>query len=180
MDAMLGEIRLFAFQRVNGLYVNCFLPCDGRTMQINEWDALYAAIGTAYGGDGRSTFALPNLGGRVIIGGSQYNPQYGGSAGVALAPNQAAQHTHTMQAASDAATAIAGEGAYLATVSDLNGQSAFPVFAPAASGNLTTLKASSVVPEGGVPHENRQPFLVLAYMICVQGLFGGKRSGQAS
>lgn len=78
MDPLLGEIRLFAA----GFVPRGYLPCDGRTLPIREHQALYSVIGTRFGGDGATTFALPDLRGRVALGADERAPAFAlGAAG---------------------------------------------------------------------------------------------------
>jgi microcystin-dependent protein len=78
MDPLLGEIRLFAAS----FAPRGFLPCDGRTLPISEHTALFSVLGTRFGGDGATTFALPDLRGRVALGADERTPAYAlGTAG---------------------------------------------------------------------------------------------------
>ena len=162
MEPFLGEIRPFGFN---------FAPrgwalCDGQILPINQNQALFSLLGTTYGGDGRTTFALPDLRGRSPIGFDSQRPLGGrdGEEQVTLTLGQLASHDHSVNASSDAATAGTVTGNALAnTGSSL------------AYGNAASLVATNpaavAAAGGGQAHDNMQPFLTLNYCIAVQGLF---------
>ncbi len=159
-----------------------FLPCDGRTLPINQYEALYTIMGTAYGGDGVQTFGLPDLRGRAPvhmgqgIGLSNYvMGQTAGTNSVTLTPSQLPAHTHgtsvmKMQV-NTASPAISNSPAktYLsipdASLGDM-------YTGPAGSGTYlgaTTTGLSAV--GGSQPIDLRNPYLAINYIICVQGIF---------
>ncbi|SEB04765.1 phage tail protein [Rubrimonas cliftonensis] len=165
-DAFIGEIRPFAF----GHAPRDFTPCDGRLLQVSDASQLFAVIGARFGGDGRTTFALPDLRGRAPLGEGR-GPgltartlgESGGTAAVALTAAQSPRHAHALLAtplpanagpAADALPARAGARAYAEAVP-------------------TVAMADTAIEEagGGAAHENRQPFLVVAFHIAVQGVF---------
>lgn len=166
MESYIGLIKLFA-----GNYApRNWAFCDGRLLSIQENQALFSIIGTTYGGDGSTTFALPDLRGRVPMGAGAapgLTPralgENGGSASVALTEAQLPPHTHAVQ------TAAAGE--------DRRGARRFlaPTGGPALYGEATSLVAlaEEAAPAAGVSaaHENRQPFATLSFIICVNGLY---------
>jgi microcystin-dependent protein len=141
--------------------------CEGQLLPINQNQALFALLGTTYGGDGRTTFALPDLRGRVPTGagqppaGSTYPlGATGGQETVALTTTQLPGHTHAVHASSAAATTKSPATAYPA------GGGAY------ASRKNVRMKAAMVGRTGGGEgHENRQPFLALNYVIALQGIF---------
>jgi microcystin-dependent protein len=163
VDPFLGEIRLVPF----GFAPQGWAPCDGRLLPINQNQALFALLGTYYGGDGRTTFALPDLRGRVPLGagtgaaGTSYAlGATGGEESVKLAVGQLPSHTHQVRANGGAATTKdpvgsvpAKGGAYAATQN--------------AKMNTAMLAKSG----GGQAHENRQPYLTLNYIIALAGIF---------
>lgn len=168
-ECYIGEIRNFGFGRAP----TGWAQCAGQLLPIQPNQALFALIGTTYGGDGKTTFALPDLRGRVAVGNSQTNVDYhlgtkGGAETVALTQQQMPQHIHQFNARSEAGTtpAIAGNvisSAGGATPQDLYAQ---PV------GNGVPLNAGSLsTAGGGLPHENRQPLLATNYCIATKGLF---------
>ena len=162
-DPFVGEIRIFA-----GTYAPIgWAFCNGQLLPIAQNTALFSLLGTQYGGDGRSTFALPNFLDRVPIHWDQ-GPgltsrevgNSGGSSNVTLTEAQMPAHNHGVSVSSDAATATVASST-LALGS--------------AAGN-TYGAAQNLVPlgntvGGGQPHENRQPYLGLTFIIALQGIF---------
>lgn len=162
MDQFLGEIRMFGgnFAPVG------WALCNGQVLSIAENDALYALLGTTYGGDGQTTFALPDLRGRLPLHqGSGYPAgSKGGAEQVTLTSQTTPSHTHqlfaavtgTMNSPANAFPAPNPDTSILQFGVDL------PVPYPAAL----------VTPQGGgQPHENRQPFLCVNFIIAVEGIF---------
>lgn len=164
-----GEILLFAgnFAPVGWAF------CDGRLLSIAEYETLFALIGTTYGGDGQSTFALPDLRGRVPIHQGQgpgLSPrvigQTGGVEQVSLTPSQLPAHRHALRASSATASSSAGvSGSLLATPASTKlygitpgGGSVMAVSALSASGNSQ-------------PHNNMAPSLGLNHIISLFGVF---------
>jgi microcystin-dependent protein len=147
--------------------------CDGSLLSIAQFDVLFELIGTTYGGDGQTTFALPDLRGRGALGTGQ-GPglsnyilgQSGGVESVALASNQFASHTHALQAAATATTPTPGSAVVLGTPA-----AGTTLYAPPPS--TTTLAPSAVSPGGGSgqSHENRQPSSTINYIIAWAGIF---------
>jgi microcystin-dependent protein len=164
----LGEIRCFGFN---------FSPvgwafCSGQLLPISQNDALFNLIGTTYGGDGTSTFALPNLQSRVPIhqgsfaGNTFVLGQAGGVETVTLNTQEIPAHTHPIVATSNTAT--------------LKRPVTNTFYAASSSGNnfyesgttLTALKGNTVSSVGGgQPHSNIQPYLALNWCIALQGIF---------
>ena len=139
--------------------------CNGQLLPINQNQALFSILGTTYGGDGRVNFALPDFRGRVPIyqGQGFTEGQAGGQEFHTLIMGEMPAHNHFLQANSSAANKAIPTNNFLANVST-------KVYGPVA--NLTTLNPSSVTNTGGSqPHENRQPFLVLNFIIALQGVF---------
>lgn len=181
MDGFIGEIRLMAWS-FTPMY---WLPCDGRLVSLQQYQALAAVIGTTYGGDGRTSIGLPDLRGRVAVAAGQdpydtFDPNIantGGVAAVALSTTQMPPHTHTLMGAAlaPAKRVAAGQGNYIAPVAVPSTPPAVAfAFAPSvASPDTVTLNDAtlSVYPGTGGMHENRQPYLALAYFICTEGEF---------
>jgi microcystin-dependent protein len=148
--------------------------CNGQLLSISEYEVLYTLIGTTYGGDGQSTFAVPDLRGRSPLGqgtGTGLPPavvgQTGGSESVALTSTQIAAHPHTLRAASATGTQSEPSGStVLATQSNL----AVNMY-HAAPGNVTLAPAAVGAAGGSQPHENRQPFNTVNYIIATVGIF---------
>ncbi len=164
----IGEIRLFAgnFAPVGWAF------CDGQLLAISENDALFNLIGTTYGGDGQSTFALPDLRGRVPVhmgsdpnGGSTYViGQQGGAETVTLSLQQIPTHSHVQQASTDAASNAYGPSA-------VTGASATTVFYGAPT--TTAAMAANAITSAGssLPHDNMAPYLALSFIISLFGIF---------
>lgn len=167
-----GEIRLFPYMRGAP---DSWQLCDGSLLQIAENEVLYTVIGTTYGGDGQSTFAVPDLRGRVPIhqgtglGLSTYTlGQTGGTEEVTLTTNQMASHFHMIMASTAAGTSgspannipatVAGEPFYTPVVQGTTSPYPLP-------GNTIGIAGSS----GG--HENTAPTLTLNYCIALYGVF---------
>ncbi|MCA8832984.1 tail fiber protein [Hymenobacter sp. BT728] len=154
---------------------NHFVPkgyarCDGQLMPISQNTALFALLGTMYGGDGKSTFALPNLNGRVAIGTGQgqglslYDQgQTGGSATTTLVESEMPTHQHTLALtySTELGTLGSPENAYLAS----NG-SGEPQYEATGTGTMGSGASGSAQ-----PHNNMQPYLVFSYCIALQGVF---------
>ena len=161
-EGFLGEIRLFGFN---------FAPrnwalCDGQILPINQNQSLYALLGTIYGGDGRTSFALPDLRGRVPISPDAGIPTggKGGEEAVSLTAAQIPAHVHSLNASSDTATANAPTGQVLAASTGAN------LYGPPLS--LAAMSPNSITQAGGgQAHDNMQPYLAVNFCICLYGLF---------
>ena len=139
--------------------------CNGQFLPINQNQALFSLLGTTYGGNGQTTFALPDFRGRIPIHrGAQYNlGQAGGQEFHTVTQSEMPAHNHFLQAQPATATVADPTNAFLADISS----KAYGGFA-----ELTTLAPGSISNTGGSqPHENRQPFLVLNFVIALQGVF---------
>lgn len=164
MDPFIGELQPFAFGRIP----SGWLPCDGRLLQIQSNPALFSLLGTTYGGDGSTTFALPDLRGRAPLGMGQGGGRTyplglrGGSESVTLVPDHLPTHNHLVQGSNAPASTDSPNGATLAA-----GSNAYA--APAAN---ATLNAAAVAPSGAsVPHENMQPSLAVNWCIATIGIY---------
>lgn len=153
-----------------------FAFCDGSLLPISENDALFALIGTTYGGDGQTTFALPDLRGRVPIGqgtgpglSSFVIGQAAGVEQVTLLSTQMPGHTHALMASGITGTVASPSGAALANGSAANTN----VYRTSTDfTGAVTLHGSTVAPSGGSqPHENMQPFLATNFIISLFGIF---------
>jgi microcystin-dependent protein len=146
--------------------------CDGSLLAISQNEALFNLIGTTYGGDGVSNFALPDLRGRVLVHQGQ-GPnlsnrsvgQSGGSETVTLATAQMPTHTHNLNA-SESGGSTATPGPSVSVASNVSPS----VFGPA-PGNTTLAPTAISATGGNLEHENRQPFIVLNYIISTEGVF---------
>ena len=172
-EPFLAEIRMVGFN---------FAPrgwafCDGQILPINQNQSLYSLLGATYGGDGRTTFALPDLRGRTPIhvgrsnGGDDH--RLGSKSGEethTLSANEMLQHTHGWQASGDAA--LAGNDGFNPAAHVLAQAPATDPLYVTPTAPLAAL-ASGVVSNtgGGQAHENMQPYLVVDFCIALQGLF---------
>lgn len=166
-EPFLAEIRIVGFN---------FAPrgwafCDGQILPINQNQSLYSLLGTTYGGDGRTSFALPDLRSRTPVHqGTGYNlGQKGGAETVTLNATQIPSHQHAAKASSSAPAADASAftpGGHVLAANAPNTAS----YGDAAS--LTALRSGTITNAGGgQAHENMQPYLTLSFCIAVQGLF---------
>jgi microcystin-dependent protein len=166
-EPFLGEIRMFGFN---------FAPqgwamCNGQLLPISQNTALFALIGTFYGGNGTTNFALPNLQSSVAIhqgqgpGLSPYEiGQSGGTENVTLLQGQMPEHTHVVNASQSPGTGTRPAGAVLA-------RATADIYAAAADGS-TTMNAGTIGSAGGgQPHSNIQPYLTVNFCIALQGIF---------
>ncbi len=159
-EPFLSEIKMVSFN---------FPPkgwafCNGQTMPINQNQALFSLLGTTYGGNGMTTFALPNLQGKVPVhmGSGFALGQTGGEASHTLSIAEMPQHPHVFQGTTNNADNPAVTGNLMATSANLY----------TAANNLTTLDPSTVGNAGGSqPHENMQPYLAVSFCIALQGIF---------
>ena len=162
-EPFLAEIKLMSFS---------FAPrgwamCNGQLLPINQNQALFALLGTTYGGDGRVTFALPDLQSRVPIhaGAKHALGERGGELTHTLTRAEMPTHTHSVQAS---ATATSGS----ATPSGRFLGAAAGAYRPPAGATLATLRPGAVTKVGGsLAHDNAQPFLTLNFCIALQGIF---------
>lgn len=162
-EPFLAEIRLFGF---NFAPVGWAL-CDGQLLPINQNQSLYSLLGTTYGGDGRTTFALPDLRGRVPIhfDGSHPLGQKSGEETHPLTTAEIPGHTHQLAASNDTADSQIPNGTALArsTATD-------PGWTPPAS--LVGMAPESVGTTGtGQGHDNMQPYLTVEFCIALRGIF---------
>jgi len=159
-EPFLGEIRLFA----NNYAPRNWMMCEGQILPINGYQALYSILGNVYGGDGKTTFALPDLRGRTAIHVSP-NIQLGTTAGESahtLTSNEMPQHTHTVSASSMPASQVAPTNNVWAAQANS--------YTPPAS--QVTMNAASMSSAGkSQAHPNMQPYTALNYCIAIQGIF---------
>jgi microcystin-dependent protein len=172
MEPFLGQICLFGFN---------FAPrgwalCNGQLMSIAQNTALFSLLGTTYGGDGNTTFALPNLQGRVPIhqgAGPGLSPrnigEMSGWESITLTHNEMPAHNHPFGVSSQDGTSSPMAGTVLAKSTDANGDTINGFV----SGTPDIyLSSQSIFPAGNnFPHENMQPYLVVNYCIATEGIF---------
>ena len=156
----LGEIKIISWN---------FAPkgwalCNGQFLPINQNQALFSLFGTMYGGNGQTTFALPDLRGRVPMhfGSGFTQGERAGSEAVTINQQSMPTHIHFLQGSKTAGDSAFANNTVLATAGNLYGPPA----------NLTTLDPSSVTSIGGSqPHNNMMPYLVLNFIVALQGIF---------
>ncbi|GAB3881894.1 phage tail protein [Spirosoma agri] len=176
MDEYMGIVKLFA----GNFPIKGWAFCNGQLLSISQNSALYSLLGNTYGGDGVSTFALPDLRGRTAVGfGSgpglqNYNlGEAGGTESVTLTNNQLPVHTHSLNATTNSGTQVSPSGVLLAAATGADeGGTSVTVSTYANGSPNTSLSPNSIGGAGGnQPHENRQPYLGLNYIICTEGLY---------
>ncbi|MEY2510298.1 MAG: hypothetical protein QOE26_1061 [Verrucomicrobiota bacterium] len=169
-DPFVAEIRIFPFN---------FAPkgwafCDGQLLPLSQNTALFSLLGTTYGGDGKSNFALPNMQGNAPMHPGQ-GPglslhdlgETGGSQTVSLLESEIPVHSHVMHASGDPADNNVVTNAMAAKPLG-RGNNLYTT----ASGALVTMNFSAIAPAGGdQPHNNMQPYLTLSFCIALQGVF---------
>ena len=158
-EPFLGEVRIFSF----GQAPKGWALCNGQQLPINQNQALFALLGTAFGGNGQTTFGLPDLRGRAPVHTSDSVGQVGAQSGsetVTLTTSQMPQHNHIANAsASDGDQPLPS---ILAAVNNAYG----------APGNPVPLRPETISNTGGSqPHVNMQPSLTLSFCIALQGIF---------
>ncbi len=155
-----GEIRMFG----GNFAPTGWATCDGQLLSIADNDTLFNLIGTTYGGDGQTTFALPDLRGRLPIhqGNGYTQGQSGGEETVALTAGQLPSHTHALNGSTDAAAVRSLSGNVPATATR-------QVYG---TGTATALSASALTAAGGSqPHDNNQPYLCVNFIISLFGVY---------
>jgi microcystin-dependent protein len=159
-----GEIRMFAgnFAPAGWMF------CEGQLLPISENETLYQLIGTTYGGDGESTFALPDLRGRIPLhqGTGFILAETGGVEEVTLTVNQIAAHSHPWLGSNNTTITAAPQAQVLGSPADVN-TTPYGEDAPRAAMNPQT-----VAPVGGSqPHTNFQPYLCVNFILSLFGIF---------
>jgi microcystin-dependent protein len=162
-ESFIGEIRMFAGN---------FAPagwafCDGSLVAISENDALFSLIGTTYGGDGQTTFALPDLRGRLPMhqGNGAVIGESGGAESVTITPSTMAAHTHTLSASGN-------PGGQSTAASNVLSQSPSIAFYKAPPFPIALApQALPGVAGGSQPHDNFQPYLCLNFIISLFGIY---------
>ena len=169
MDPFVAEIRIFPFN---------FAPthwafCDGQTIPLQQNTALYALLGTVYGGDGKSTFALPNMQGSAPMHWGQgpglsdhsIGEAYGTET-VTLLQSEIPAHVHAVQASIEYSESKSPDNKAFATSSNGN------IFSPGNGLQQVTMSPSTLSTEGGsLPHNNMMPYLTLNFCIALEGVF---------
>jgi len=161
-NPFVGEIRMFG----GNFAPQGWAFCDGQLMAISENETLFQLIGTTYGGDGQSTFGLPDLRGRVPLhqGNSFVIGQLAGTESVTLTTQQIPAHTHAARA-SNVGTQASPIGGFWST--DPGGNNAAYSNTSNSAMNAQAIKVAG----GSQPHENRQPVLAISFIISLFGIF---------
>lgn len=163
-DPFIGEVRMFSFD----YNPKGWAFCDGALMSIAQAQPLFALLGVAFGGDGRTTFGLPNLQAKVAVhtdGGAFYMGNRGGEATHTLVNNEmpGSGHTHTAQGTSDTATSNIAGNMIFGNVPTAN--------AYAKANPPTSIAGGTITATGGQPHENMSPYLAINFCIALVGIF---------
>jgi microcystin-dependent protein len=161
-DPFIGEMKMVGF----GYAPRGWAFCEGQLLAISQNQALFSLLGTTYGGDGVSTFALPDLRGRIGIGFNDTHPlaAIGGEPGHTLTLNEMPAHGHTANCSNAPGTEFTPKGNVWAQ--DSGGNS---MFAGKAEGALAA--DAIALGGGGHPHENMQPYLVVNWIIALEGIY---------
>jgi microcystin-dependent protein len=172
-EPYIGEIRMFSFGSRGA--PNGWQACDGSLLPISQYDVLFALIGTTYGGDGQTTFGVPDLRGRLPIhqgtgpGLSNYViGQMAGTETATVLPTQMPAHTHTLVATTGAASSLTPGSTLLPGA--VSGDS-FYVSDVAAATQVPMSTQSISLAGGSQPHENTMPTLTVQYCIAWSGIF---------
>lgn len=166
-EPFVGEIRMFA----GNFAPRGWAFCDGQLLAVSQNDALFSLLGTIYGGDGRTTFGLPDLRGRIPIhagtGPGLSQRRLGAKSGVeqvTLTANQLPSHTHTLQASTDLADQTAPQGNVVAQTATLSLYAQEPID--------TNMSAAAITSVGGSrTHSNLQPFVCINFIIALLGIY---------
>jgi microcystin-dependent protein len=168
-DPFVAEIRMFA----GNFAPTGWALCNGQLLPISQNTALFSLLGTFYGGDGKSTFALPNLQGSTPVGQGQgsglseyFLGQQGGSQFVTLIQSEMPLHTHNVQAYRDdpADSAVPSPSVVLGRAAALT------PYRPAPSNTQLNFQITSIA-GASLPHNNMMPYLTVTFIIAMQGVF---------
>src|SRR5947207_6363056 len=160
-NPFMGEIRIFSFN----FAPKSWAMCNGQTLPINQNQALFSLFGTMYGGNGQTTFAIPNLRGQVPIhiGNGHTQGEKAGSSSVTITQQTMTQHIHVAQGTTTNADQPVPTSNFLAAANNM--------YASPNAGGLTSLDPTTITNVGGSqPHENRQPYLTISFCVALQGI----------
>jgi microcystin-dependent protein len=166
----LSEIKILAFNFPPKGYAFC----NGQLLPINQNQALFSLLGTTYGGDGRTNFALPNLQGKVPmhVGGGHTLGETAGEYNHTVIISEMPQHNHLMQGKAVTAN-VAAPGPTAALAQGRAAAAGAPAVNIYGTGSLNEIFAANAISNtgGSQPHQNQQPFLTLNFCIALQGIF---------
>jgi microcystin-dependent protein len=170
-DPFVAEIRIFGFN----FAPTGWAQCDGQLLPISQNTALFSLLGTFYGGDGKSTFALPNLQGSCAVGQGQgqglsqyFLGQQGGSQFITLIESEIPVHTHNIGAYTDDLADLQDPGP-ATTIGQAAGL--MPFIPPAGNTNANLNFGTFSIAGGSLPHNNMMPYLTNNFCIAMQGVF---------
>ena len=167
-DPFVAEVRIFGFN----FAPTGWAECNGQILPLSQNTALFALLGTTYGGDGKSTFALPDLQGSACVHEGQgqglserYEGEVGGEQFVTLVQSEIPAHMHTLNVSFDTATEVSPNQQYPAVGSAIS-------FYDTNAQSTTNMAFNALTPAGGsLPHNNMMPSLTLEFCIALQGVF---------
>ncbi|MES2112207.1 MAG: tail fiber protein [Bacteroidota bacterium] len=173
MEPYVGQISMFG----GNFAPRGWQMCNGQLLAISQWSALFSILGTTYGGDGVTTFALPNLQSRIPIhwgSGPGLSPyaigEITGSESVTLTSQQMPMHNHLVNANSQAATQSTPGTFLLALSNDPAASTVINTYTDAAADS--TMNPAMIMPAGGSqPHNNIQPVLAITFIIALEGVY---------
>jgi microcystin-dependent protein len=172
-DSLLGEVRLFAGSFTPGGWA----VCDGQQLSLQQNTALFSLIGTRYGGDGSTTFAVPDLRGRTPVHQDESSAgrypvgSVGGAESVRLTPPQLPAHTHAVRAAAGGARGTSGNPSGAAWAVSQQGRTREALYTTATA-SAVPMAGAAVAPAGGdQPHTNRAPYLGITMIMSLAGEF---------
>ncbi|MGA1940676.1 phage tail protein [Arcobacter sp. YIC-310] len=175
-EPILGEIKIVPYSFAPRGFTNC----EGQVLPISENTALFSLVGTTYGGDGRTNFAVPNFKGKTPMHwgtGPGLTPRFLGEFGgydlVTLAPAHLPEHTHEIHFAFDSSDETNPIDKYLGFANAVAGNIPVNIYSTTATENNIEPMSSAALAlrGGGQSHENRQPFQVLRYVIALIGIY---------
>jgi microcystin-dependent protein len=173
MDEYIGSIMLVPWAVVP----KGWLPCDGRMLNTNDYQALFSLLGNYFGGDGRTSFALPDLRGRVPRG-TGNGTAFGESSGSEMATVTAQTmppHSHGLRVSTAPGTTATFGDVGLASPATTASTPTPPDIYSTGAGPMAALDTRSMNPTGySQPHENMQPWLAMTFIICVNGHYPSK------
>jgi microcystin-dependent protein len=170
-DPFVAEIRIFPFN----FAPTGWATCDGQILPISQNTALFSLLGTTYGGDGKSTFALPNMEGNAPMHPGQGKGlslhdlgETGGAAFVTLLESEMPFHNHNINTHNLDAGGLQNPGATVLLAKSSQGNA----YQTNVNANLQPMAPQALSPTGGsLPHNNMQPYLTLLFCIAMQGIF---------